>query len=90
MREGSRTALPAGGDAARGLFCFSFFAEGLLHRQSAWECVLPSSAWRILLLDVNPESGGLIRGAKQSFAVTHSQAELGNDRGETTGAAKAL
>ena len=40
----------------------------------------PSSAWRIQSGEANPESGGLIREAKQSFAVTHSQAELGNDR----------
>ena len=39
----------------------------------------PISAWRISIGGMNPESGGLIREAKQSFAETHSQAALGND-----------
>ena len=38
-------------------------------------CLANLPAWREF-----PESGGLIRGAKQSFAGTHSQAELGNDK----------
>ena len=42
------------------------------------------------LIGVNPESGGLIRGAKQSFAGTHSQAEIGNDtQGRHAGTARA-
>ena len=48
---------------------------------SAWECVLPSSAWR-LPIGGEPKNRELNqKSAKQSFAPEHSQAELGNDGG---------